>query len=163
MELNKDNNLEELKKEYEKFKDRYNLPEFNELNELFDIEEVYFESDFLLRKIRRFISEKMLAYSKFVEIILNPSNAPLFFFKLMKKLDNKDKEKLANIYDELGKIEVETIGMDLEYNEKKEAEFIDRMYKNFSKEIKPKLSEIVKKLGNGDNNKQFSNGTSYFG
>ncbi len=158
----KDFNLERLKEEYSKFKERFNLPEFLELNKLFDIEDAETETDFLLRKIRRIISERISAYSRFIEIILNPSNAPLFFFKLVKKLDSNDKEILGGIYEILGDIEVATISLDLDYNEKKEAEFIDKMFHIFRDEIKEKFLKIIEKLSGGNDNNIKPNG-SYFG
>ena len=104
----------------------------------------------------------MAAYSRFIEIILNPSNAPMFFFKLIKKLDSKDKEVLAGLYEELGSIEVDTISLDLDYSEKNEADFIIRMYKVFNENIRIKFLEIVDKLSNGNDNNKKYNG-SYFG
>lgn len=157
------NNLEKLKKEYDVLRVKYNLPGFSEINELFDIEEIDVDTEFLLRKIRRLVSEKVLGYLKFVEIILNPSNAPLFFFKLIKKLDNKDKEILGKMYEELGKVEVDIIGLDLDYSEKNEADFVKKLYNVFSREVKVKLLDIIKKLNNGDDNKKSENGMSYFG
>jgi len=154
--------LDKLKEDYEELKNKYALPEFSELNRLFDIEDVEIETDFLLRKIRRIISERMAAYSRFIEIILNPSNAPMFFFKLIKKLDSKDKEVLAGLYEELGSIEVDTISLDLDYSEKNEADFIIRMYKVFNENIRIKFLEIVDKLSNGNDNNKKYNG-SYFG
>ncbi len=154
--------LDKLKKDYEELKNKYNLPEFSELNRLFDIEDVEIETDFLLRKIRRTISERMAAYSRFVEIILNPSNAPMFFFKLIKKLDSNDKEILGEIYGELGNIEVDTISLDLDYSETKEADFIIRMYKVFNDNIKVKFLGIIEKLSSGNENNKKYNG-SYFG
>lgn len=158
-----DFNLEKLKKEYEILKNKYNLPEFPELNELFDIEEVEGETDYLLRKIRRAISEKSSGYLRFAETILNPSNAPMFFFKLVKKLDSEDKEFLTKVYDILGNFEIEIISLELDYSEEKEAQFIKKVFNIFHKEIKDNLLKIVKKLEeNGDNKKSESNG-SYFG
>ncbi len=156
-------NIEELKKEYERFKDKYALPEFSELNKAFDIEEIDPESEFLLRKIRRYISEKIGGYMRFIEILLNPSNAPIFFFKLIKKLDNSDKEALTKMYEELGNIELETISLDLEYNEKKEALFIKKLHDIFNQEIKKDLLKILKKLENGEDSKKKDNNGSYFG
>jgi hypothetical protein len=155
--------LVELKEKYEIFKKKYNLPDFNDINKAFDIEELDSESDFLIRKIRRYISEKLAGYMRFIEVLLNPSNAPIFFFKLIKKLDNTDKETLTRLYEELGNIELETIALDLEYNEEKEADLIKKLYNLFNDEIKKELLFTLKKLSNGDNGKNKENGVSYFG
>ncbi|MFA5855955.1 MAG: hypothetical protein WC867_01245 [Candidatus Pacearchaeota archaeon] len=156
-------NLEKLKLEYSKFEKKYPLPNFNKLNEFFDVEEIEVESDFLLRKIRRLISERVTGYARFVDIILNPSNAPMFFFKLIKKLDNKDKESLSEVYEILGKLEVEILTLDLEYSEKNEAEFIIKCTNLFENNVKNKFLEIVKKMNGIENNSKKENGASYFG
>ena len=154
--------LESLKKQYKELKKKHDLPEFSELNELFDIEEVDIETEFLLKKIRITISEKLTAYIRFIEIILNPSNAPIFFFKLVKKLDGDDKENLANIYEILSNFELENISLDLDYSEKKEAEFITNTYDTFNNQIKKDFLLIIEKLKNGEENSKKING-SYFG
>lgn len=158
----KDFSLEELKEDYEKFKNQYNLPEFYELNKLFDIEDIEIETDFLLRKIRRAISERISSYSRFVEIFLNPTNAPMFFFKLLKKLDAKEKETLGMIYEQLGSLEIETILLDLEYSEEKEAEFIKKLYNVFDKELRISFLSVIKRLSTEEKNNKNFNG-SYFG
>jgi hypothetical protein len=157
--------LNELKSKYEIFRKKYNLPVFYELNKIFDIEELDSEGDFLVRKIRRYISEKLGGYMRFIEILLNPSNSPIYFFKLIKKLDDNDREVLNKMYESLGKIEIETISLDLDYNEEKEAEFIKKLYKMYNEEIKAVLLEVLKKLENGENEKkkEQSPDGSYFG
>lgn len=154
--------LEELKQKYEVFRKKYKTPEFLELNELFDIEEVDVDTDFLLRKIRRLIAERIAGYLRFVEVILNPSNAPMFFFKLVKKLDLEDRRILGEIYEKLGSVEVDVVGLDLKYDEKKEAEFIMRMHNLFG-ELSDNLSGIVKRLGNGEGFQKSDDNGSYFG
>ncbi len=158
-----DSCLDKLKEKYEKFRKKHNLPVFNDINKAFDIEEIDSESDFLIRKIRRYISEKLAGYMRFIEILLNPSNAPIFFFKLIKKMDNSDKETLTKLYEELGNIELETIALDLKYNEENEAVLVKKLYDLFNDKIKEELLEILKKLGNGENGSAKSNSGSYFG
>ena len=155
--------LDELKEKYEIFRGKHALPSFYELNKIFDIEELDSETDFLLRKIRRFMSEKLAGYMRFIEILLNPSNAPIYFFKLIKKLDDSDREALNIMYETLGKVEIETISLDLNYNEEKEVEFIKKLYNMFNSEIREKLLNILVKLGNGEDNKKKEVNGSYFG
>ena len=156
--------LEELKQAYNQFKDKYDLPEFFDINKVFDIEDIDIETEFLLRKVRRIVSDKIAGYLRFVEIILNPSNAPMFFFKLIKKLGEEDKKQLTEIYEQLSKFELEIIRLDLDYNEDKEAEFIKKVYDVFSNEISKKLLDIVEKMGNGKGSKEKKEGKgSYFG
>jgi len=154
-------NLEELNLEYKKFKDKYDLPEFSKLNEIFDIEELDVETEFFLRKLRKLISDRVAGYLRFLEIILNPSNAPMFFFKLIKKLDAKDREELTKTYEALGNLEIEVIKLDLEYSEEREVEFINRVVALFS-QIREDLLKAVNKMTHSHDKKKREEG-SYFG
>ena len=88
----KESSLEDLKKDYEKLKSKYALPSFKELNEEFDIEKAAEqETECLIREVRKLIMEKVIAYLRFIEMLLNPSNAPMFFFALVKGLTSVDK------------------------------------------------------------------------
>ena len=158
----KDHSIQELKKDYNQLKIKYFLPEFTELNKLFDIEDIEIETEFLLKKIRRTISEKIAGYLRFIDVILNPSNAPIFFFKLAKRLDSKDMQTLKNIYENLGKFEIRTICLDIDYSEKNDAEFIKDIFNTFNKEIKKDFIVIIEKLNTEEENSKKING-SYFG
>jgi len=140
--------LEELKNQYNIFKEKYNLPEFTELNKLFDIEDIDIETEFLLRKIRRIISDRIAGYLRYIDAFSNPSNVPIFFLKIIKKLESKDREILGEIYDKLGNFEIQLISLDLDYSEEKEADFIKNIYKIFNEEIKSDFLKIVEKLKN---------------
>lgn len=165
MENKEKNDLEILKERYEKLKEKHNLPEFYDLNKLFDIEGIDSESDFLLRKIRRVIADRISGYSRFVDVILNPSNAPVFFFNLIKKLDTKDKESMKNAYDALGNLELEMMGLDLEYSEKKEAEFLKKVFTVFDNDVRLIFIDVLKKLRDGEDKTEDKKETSrsYFG
>ncbi len=155
--------LEELKQKYAVFGEKYDLPGFSELNVFFYIEDLEAcETEFFLRKIRKIISERVAGYLRFFEIILNPSNAPIFFFKLIKKLDKEDKESLNKIYEELGNLEVEVVKLDLDYAEEKEAEFIKKIFSFFSK-IKGDVLGIVDKMVNSGSGNFKKESGSYFG
>jgi len=140
--------LSELKKDYEKLRKVYKLPEFSLLNEDFDIEKIaQNETDFVLREIRRHMMEKVIAYLRFIEMLLNPSNAPIFFFSAIKGFTSSDKKLLERVYEELGEFEIEVIILDSKYNEKKEAEFISTIssrWQSISEEML-KLAEIMKR------------------
>ena len=155
--------LDELKKQYNVLKEKHGLLEFSEMNKIFDIEEIDIETEFLLRKIRRVVSEKLAGYLRFIEVILNPSNAPMFFFKLIKKLEEEDKKGLTEIYEVLGKFELEIVKLDLDYNEEKEAEFVKKIYHLFTEEISKKLLAVVEKMGNGVGKEKKVEIGSYFG
>ncbi len=140
--------LEELKKDYGKFNKIYKLPEFRQLNEDFDIEKVaQNETDFVLREVRRHMMDKIIAYLRFIEMLLNPSNAPIFFFAAIKGFTSSDKRLLEKVYEALGEFEIDVISLDSRYNEKKEAKFINRLaseWKCISEDML-KLTEIMKK------------------
>tara|TARA_Y100000310_G_C20525952_1_gene736033 strand:+ start:370 stop:855 length:486 start_codon:yes stop_codon:yes gene_type:complete len=157
------NNLNELKQKYIELKQKYYLPEFSNMNEIFDIEEIDVETDFLLRRIRRVVSERISGYLRFIEVILNPSNAPMFIFKLIKKINEQDKKTLTELYETLGSFELEIVKLDLEYNEAKEAEFIKKIYNALNDNISRKLLMVVEKMKNGEGKEKIEEKGSYFG
>jgi hypothetical protein len=164
MGKNESLSLDEIKKEYEILKNKYKLPEYSDLNRVFDLESLETTNrEFLLRKIRRLISETITNYLRFLETFLNPTNAPAFFFKLLRKMDPKDKERLGDIYERIGKMEIKIIQLDLDYNESKEAEFINLSFEVFDKEIKKKLLDIIEGLTTEGKSVSKDYSKSYFG
>jgi len=160
--MKEESNIENLKKSYKKIKEKYSLPDFNELNKEFSIEKISeIETDFLIREIRRYISEKFSNYLRFIELLLNPTNAPMFVFSITNKIQNEDRKKLTDLYKRLSKIEVELIELDLEYDDKREAQFIIDAY-NTWQEIKVELQYIVKVIKENWENKN-NNDRNYFG
>ncbi len=158
-----DGNLARLKKEYSLFEKKYQLPKFSELNIEFEIEKLQeHETDLLLREIRRAIGDKTVAFLKFFEVFLNPQAAPLFLLSAIKSLNAHDKIKIEKIYKRIVLIEVQAIALDIEYEEKKEAEFIKNTYKNW-KDMKEDLKIIEEILSRVNQETKSNNGKSYFG
>jgi len=138
--------LEKLKKQYVPLQKKYKLPSFLELNKEFDIEKIQeHETDFLLREIRRTMGEKMSAFLRFFETILNPVMAPVFILTSLKNLNAYDKDLIEKKYKVLVSLELRSIGLDIENNEKKEAAFIQETLKKW-KEMKQEIQQIIDDL-----------------
>lgn len=155
--------LEKLKKDYQKIKEKYNLPEFNQLNEDFQIEKVSEEeTSILIREIRKFMVEKFANYLRFVESILHPVNVSMFVYSVIKTIGTKEKEKLNEIYGKLAKLEVRLVEIDLQFSEEKEIKFVKDSYLIWQ-EIKKDLLGIVDVIKENWDNKTEDNGKGYFG
>ncbi len=156
-------NLEKLKKDYGKIQEKYFLPAFGELNADFGIEKIAeIETDFLVREIAKVMGEKFSNYLRFVELILNPVNSPVFIFSLIKTIGEDEKKKLAEIYKELTKIEVRLIELDVDFSEEKESRFVKETY-DIWKRIKKDFLEIIEKIKSNWDNKSENNSKAYFG
>jgi hypothetical protein len=155
--------LEKLKDDYRKFQEKYSLPNFEELNQDFQIEKIAeSETDFLLREVRKYVTDKFFNYLRFIESLINPTNSPMFVFAIAKTLAVEDKEKLVEIYKKITKIEIDFIDLDLNYSEEKEADSIKNYFKLWN-EIKKELSEVVEVMKKNLDNKSEDNGKGYFG
>ncbi|MGD9276675.1 MAG: hypothetical protein PVJ67_05865 [Candidatus Pacearchaeota archaeon] len=163
MEKDKKDSLDELKKNYSKLEKKYSLPGFDELNKDFAIERISDEKTlFLIREIRKFMAEKFSEYLRFIEGLLNPVNAPMFIFSVVKLLNANDKEKLSEAYKKLSFVGINLIELDLEFNEDKEAEFIKKGFNEWQK-IKKDILKIIEEVKKNWNKKSEVNGKSYFG
>ncbi len=140
-------NLAELKKEYEKVRKGYNLPPFSELNIEFEIEKLQErDTEFLIKGVRRTMLEKVAVILRFFELIVNPNEAtPIFVFSITKGLSNETKKKIESTYKELTLIEIASLNLDIDYNEKEEAKFIKGLWERWP-EIKKNLKEVTNKI-----------------
>jgi len=155
--------LEKLKENYAKIQEIHNLPDFNLLNSDFSIEKLAeIETDFLIREVVKSMADKFSSYLRFVEVLINPANAQMFVFSIVKTLDVEEKNKLSEIYKELAKIELNLIELDVEFSEKKDADFIKNSYEIWNN-LKKDLLNILGKIKLNWNKKNESNSKGYFG
>jgi hypothetical protein len=155
--------LEELKKNYIVLQEKYNLPSFDELNRDFQIEKVAeSESDFLIREIRKAVSEKPYTYLRFVETLINPVNAPMSILSVVKTLGSEEKDKLTEIYKKLVRNEVLLIETDINFSEETEVKFIKETYEMW-KSIKKDFADVLSIVNKNWDNKTEINGKKYFG
>ena len=155
--------LAELKKNYKGLQAKYKLPKFSFMNENFEIEKLAEqETDFLLREIRKLISEKAVAYLRFVEMLLNPSNAPFFFFGLVKNFSSADRKIVEKIYEKLIEFEIDAMSIDNEYSEKREAEFIRKTVEKWQ-DVKQDMKELIDAIKKSWQAKKEKSEKSYFG
>jgi len=108
------------------------------------------------------MAEKFSNYLRFVELVLNPVNSPMFIFSLIKTIGESEKKKLSEFYKELTKIELNLIELDVDFSEKKEAEFINNSYKTWMN-IKKDFIDVIEKIKSNWDNKQENNNKAYFG
>lgn len=139
--------LNRLKKQYQILRKTYKLPEFSKLNEDFEIEKLQEnETDFLLREIRRTMVEKISVVLKFLEIMINPNeSSPAFVFAMIKEMKPEMRKNLENLYKELSLVEISSIALDLDYDEKIEAKFIKEHTKKWEA-TKKDLRGLIKSL-----------------
>ena len=163
MDEKKESELEKLKENYKKIEKTYNLPSFDKLNIDFAIEKIAeIETDFLMREITRVMAEKFSNYLRFVELVLNPVNSPMFIFSLIKTMGEDEKKKFSEIYKRLARIELDLIEADVDFSEKKEAEFINSSYKTWIN-MKKDFLDVIEKIKSNWDNKSENNNKAYFG
>jgi hypothetical protein len=155
--------LTKLKEKYRILQLKYNLPSFEKLNEDFQIEKTTeSETDFVLKEVRKSVTDKFFNYLRFIESILTPTNAPMFVFAITKTLGIKEREKMIELYKRIAKVDIDLIELDIEYSEEKEANAIKKYYEMWQG-IKKELLEIVGVIKNNWDTKVEDNGKGYFG
>ncbi len=160
--MDEDKCLDNLKKNFEILRKKYSLPEFEKLNQNFSIERIaQYETELLLKEIKRFMGDKFSNYIKSVEAMLQPSNAPMFIFSIFKTFNEEQKKNLSEIYKKLAEIEVNLFELDIDFNEEKDAEFIKNSFEEWTK-IKKDLLNFIEYVKNNWNNKNSLNNRSYF-
>jgi len=132
-----------IKEEYNKLQKKYNLPNFEDMNNEFEIITIE-KIDFLLREIRRKISEKIELLAKLLEGILQPETT-LTHFKESNIFSDEEREEVYGLFRSLMFFHRASIETALNENDKKTADFINSFWKKWTK-IKNNLEKTVKKV-----------------
>ena len=154
-------NLDAIKTQYEREAKRYSLPSFKELNDFFELDKIKKESDNFIRTVRKTMMEKVVNTLGFIDMLLNPVNAPRMYFQYLKSLTESEKEDLDNIYKVLAHLSILSLEREISYNEKAEADLVKKIFKDW-RTLAPEFERMTKKMKapiNSPNRKE----KSYFG
>ena len=152
--------LNEMKEAYQKLS--YELPSFEELEENFDIDKISDRNHkFLLLNIRRVMVEKFSSYSQLFEALLNQVSQSRLLLRILKKLDNEIKDKLREYCDKLLNYQYEAIKMELVWDEKKEANFVNKKFKEWNK-MKDEILELMNSIEFEVKDEKNSSENNYF-
>ena len=137
--------LLKLKKEYDKLKDKYKLPSFKELNADFEIDKLDKEIDNVLRAIRKIMMEKIVNSMSFLEMLLNPVNAPRMYLPYVRTMSIEDKKTIDNIYSALADLSLVSLDLEINSSEKGEADLINLTFNKWG-ELKLGFGQILKSM-----------------
>jgi hypothetical protein len=137
--------LKDFKSMYNGYEKKYNLPSFDKLNEQFEIEKIERESEIMMRVIRKIMMDKIVNSLAFLDMIVNPVNAPRIYLSFIKSISDKDKEIIDKLYDSFGSLSLSCLALELDYSEKKEAEMVKSIYDNWEK-ARPEFSDLLKRV-----------------
>lgn len=119
-----------IKEEYNNL--RHKLPKFEGLDEEFEISIANIkEKAFLLRSIRRRLNDKVIFYCRIIEGLIYPNQNNMIGMFEIKSFSEDEKQILNDYYKKLMKYERESLSLDVNPDEKKDAEYINNLFKEW--------------------------------
>lgn len=139
-----------IKEEYERFVKKYNLPSYEKLDNEFEL--LYFtniiEISHLLRFVRRRINDRIAAFTALLHGFLQPNPGSLINLEEANFLNEDEKKKVLVLIKELMDLERKNSLLDINFDEKKDAEFIKEAVNKWF-ELKKEIFKILNKVKNG--------------
>jgi len=150
-----------IKEKYEVLRKKHPLPSFDEVNNEFELVTIDSE-EFFSRLVRRKISEKIEMLCKRIEEILSP-DTNITAMNEYKFLSDDERKDLFEIYKKLMKVYRESMCLDLQPDEKKDAEFIKDTFSAW-KSIRDSLCALFKKVSESwEKETDIKESLAYFG
>ena len=106
---------QKIRKKYDELKEKYSLPDFDELNNEFELSTIEHE-EFLLRQIKKKIDDKINAMCEFLEDLLSPDNSIANIYEY-KAFDDDERKKVFEFYKRLKVLEKLSLELSLNNNE----------------------------------------------
>ncbi len=128
---------------YEELKKKYNLPDYESLDNDFLIGEIDSEKYYLL-KIKEKIAEKINAFLEILEPVFQPDTSIIHIYEYRYK-DDANKEKTYQIFKVLVKYKRYSEEIAITHDEEQIANFIRSFFEDYQKLKKP-LKEVIKNL-----------------
>ena len=140
----------ELRKDYEKLKSKYKLPDYDELDNEFEL--LYMrdiaEIRFPLRFIRRRIVDKIVWYCNMIQSIMQPHAGSLINLQESKFFDENTRKEMIETLKELMWHERQALYLDTNSDEKEDAKFIVDIFNKW-KQVKKQLIKYAGILRDG--------------
>ncbi len=156
----------DLKKSYEVLAKKYKLPSYDELDYEFELLLLgtVIEIPFPLRFVRRRINERIGWTCNIIQAILQPNPSSLISVQESNFFSKEDKGNIATLLKELMALERSSLSLDLNFDEKNDAEMITKLLKSW-RQYKPQIIKISEKLRDGweHQQKETTKREQYFG
>ena len=133
-----------IKDTYEKLKKRFDLPDYSEVNNELEVSSLESE-DFLLRQVRKKISERIESITTELGSILQPSAESLVDMHECRFFDDKEKKRMVDIYKKLMILRRHALEADVEHDDKADAAVINEFFKAW-KELKKDVLSFIRKM-----------------
>jgi len=148
-----------LKEEYKKLK--FKLPNFNELNDEFELNNIK-EKDFLLRQIRRRLNEKIIFYCRIIEGLIYPNTGNLIGAHEIKSFNEEEKKEISELHKKLMVFERRSLKLDVNPNEVEDGKYINDVFNSW-KNFKEKMIKITEIMQSSWKKEESSKKDNYFG
>jgi len=136
----------DIKLEYNKLKIK--LPNFEDLDNEFEISNTNLkDKNFFIRNLRRRVNEKVIFYCRIIEGLLYPNQGNLVGMFEIKSFTEEEKNSLSQIYKKLMQYERESLIIDVNPNEKNDANYINNLWHDWNN-FKKELIKITEKMKN---------------
>ncbi len=128
--------LKELKDEYEKISRKYSLPDFDQLDQEFEIRAIELNKfGVLIKAILRLITNKLNIFMNYLEPVITVPPQNLHALIEMKNISEEDRNKIFEFYKEISVLLHENLAVELR-SEKDIAQQIKKIWK-----LWPKIKE----------------------
>ena len=117
----------DLKKAYQILQKKYQLPEFKDIHQEFELQHIE-DEEFLLRSVRRRIQTKILFFASILESILYPSGQSPSSSYESGFFSSDDKQDLSKVYKKLMILSRKHVRLDVASTEKEDALFIKEAF-----------------------------------
>ena len=150
-----------MKKKYEVLAKKYKLASFKDVTEQFELEKIDIDSDCFPRIVRKTMMDKVVNSLSFLDMLLNPVNAPRIYLPFIKSMTQDDKKIIEKLYDVFAELSLACLSLELSYTEKKEADMIKKIYDKWES-IRPDFIVLMEKIAKPQNSVSRKE-KSYFG
>ena len=134
----------ETKEKYEELKNKYDLPNYDELENDFELGSI--EDNQILRAIRKKIGDKIDFLHHFLDNFIQPDT----MYSSLHEIDafnDSDREKLIALYKKIMMLHRELIKLNLNFGEEADAKFIKGFYEQWD-ELKKEIIYFIEKAQN---------------
>lgn len=133
---------EKIEKKYEELRQRFGLPDFGIADKEFEVSAIEHEM-FLLREIRKKITERISYFCEILESFLIPDSCMPNIYEY-NAFNEHDRSQMLSLYKKLKFLEKQSIEASIDNNEEENAAFIKSAFGSWQ-EIKQAMKQFIKK------------------